>query len=164
MLLPPPNMATQQEWNNEVWKYHREIDNVNSWTPTFSFGVNGDLSIVYGTQIGRYIKLGKLVIASFNVTTTSFTYSTSSGGLIISGLPYLAEENDLIFHTQSIPYFYGLTLNAGYTSISGWVYGGAIALYASGSGKTTSHAINSTHTASGTNIAAYGTISYFSEV
>lgn len=58
-----------------------------NWTPAITFDTAGDLSVAYSAQVGSYIRIGKLIIASFNVVTSSFTHSTASGLLRLSGLP-----------------------------------------------------------------------------
>jgi hypothetical protein len=57
-----------------------------SWTPTFTFGTPGNLSVVYNTQTGRYVRIGDVVYYSFSLNVTP-TFSSSSGNAIIGGLP-----------------------------------------------------------------------------
>ena len=59
-----------------------------SWTPVLTFATPGDLAVVYSTQVGRYVKIGKFVLAQFAITTTTFTHSTAAGGLQITGVPF----------------------------------------------------------------------------
>jgi len=57
-----------------------------TWTPTAIFsGGNGDLS--YGIQVGRYVKVGKVVTCTGYLL---FGESTASGNLQIGGLPFQA--------------------------------------------------------------------------
>src|SRR3990167_2315406 len=58
------------------------------WTPIFTFGTPGDLTIVYGTQAGFYLRIYDYVFAWFNVYMTTFTHSTASSTAKITGLPY----------------------------------------------------------------------------
>jgi hypothetical protein len=51
-----------------------------TFTPTLTFG-----SLVYSTQAGRYIKIGKLVTFTFGLTTTR---TSSSSIFQMSGLPF----------------------------------------------------------------------------
>jgi hypothetical protein len=61
-----------------------------SWTPVLTFATPGDLNVVYSTQVGRYIKIGKFVQLVFAITTTTFTHTTAAGGLQITGVPFLS--------------------------------------------------------------------------
>ncbi len=59
-----------------------------TWTPTITFSTLGDLAVVYSVRIGTYTKIGRLVTATFNLVTTTFTHTTASGNLRITGLPF----------------------------------------------------------------------------
>ncbi|MNS28870.1 hypothetical protein D3C72_608580 [compost metagenome] len=64
-----------------------------TFTPTITFGTPGDLNVVYSVQTGTYTKIGRLVHFWVNLTTTTFTHTTASGALLISGLPFAASGN-----------------------------------------------------------------------
>jgi hypothetical protein len=57
-----------------------------SWTPTITFETAGDLSTAYSAQTGTYVRIGVMLYVRFIVTFTP-TFSTSSGSLLITGLP-----------------------------------------------------------------------------
>ena len=59
-----------------------------TWTPTFSFSTNGDLSVTYTTQVGSYTKIGNTVRLAFNIVTSAFTHTTASGNAQIGTLPF----------------------------------------------------------------------------
>ena len=59
-----------------------------SWTPTIEFTSLGDLSVSYTTNSGAYTRIGDLVHVAWRITTSSFTYSTTSGNMRVTGLPY----------------------------------------------------------------------------
>lgn len=59
-----------------------------TWTPVLTFATPGDLNVVYSTQTGGYIKMGNLVLVNFNIATSTFTHSTASGNMQITGLPF----------------------------------------------------------------------------
>lgn len=61
-----------------------------AWTPVLTFGTPGDLSVVYSTQTGYYVQIGKLIIASAIINTSTFTYTSASGNLRVTGLPTAA--------------------------------------------------------------------------
>lgn len=58
-----------------------------SWTPAVTYTTPGDLSVSYTTQIGRYVKIGKLVFLKGVITFTP-TFTTASGELRITGIPF----------------------------------------------------------------------------
>jgi hypothetical protein len=55
-----------------------------SWTPVLRFG-GASTGITYSTQTGRYVRLGSLVVAFFEIRLTS--RGSSTGRASISGLP-----------------------------------------------------------------------------
>jgi len=59
-----------------------------SWTPNFSPASGSFTSITWADQTGRYVKVGRMVIAWGSVYTNSITVGTASGDLQISGLPF----------------------------------------------------------------------------
>lgn len=63
-----------------------------SWTPAVTFASAGDLSVAYTTQVGRYTKIGNLCVATFNIVTSSFTHTSATGNLRISGVPFTIEN------------------------------------------------------------------------
>lgn len=71
-------------------------ENVGSWTPTLTAATPGDLSVVYLVRIGSYIKIGKLVFVWLNLQTTTFTWTTASGNLQITGLPFTSANTNFV--------------------------------------------------------------------
>lgn len=59
-----------------------------SWTPVIG-GSGGTSGQTYGTQTGRYIKIGKLVIAQFQCVLTA--KGTITGNVEIQGLPFTSD-------------------------------------------------------------------------
>lgn len=57
-----------------------------SWTPVFTFGTPGNLSVSYSVQFGSYTRIGSVVYYMFVVGCTP-TFTTSSGEAQITGLP-----------------------------------------------------------------------------
>lgn len=73
----------------------REHKNVHStgtegrWTPTLTITPTaGDLSVTYATRLGTYTKIGRSVFLTFYIVTQTFTHTTASGDVIITGIPY----------------------------------------------------------------------------
>lgn len=58
-----------------------------SWTMGLTFATPGDLNVVYSAQTGRYTKAGRAFLYDGTVTTTTFTYTTATGTLRVTGLP-----------------------------------------------------------------------------
>ncbi|MFD3301981.1 hypothetical protein [Aquipseudomonas alcaligenes] len=81
-----------------------------TWTPVLTFSTPGDLSVAYSAQSGRYTKVGRLVSADFTVVTTTFTHTTASGELQMTGLPFTNGASN----SQSTLGFGGIT-KAGFT-------------------------------------------------
>lgn len=63
-----------------------------SWTPVLTFVTPGNLSVTYSVQLGYYIKIGKLVMVSWQISTSAFTHTTANGALNITGLPFTHEN------------------------------------------------------------------------
>lgn len=58
------------------------------WTPVLTFATPGDLNVVYSVQSGKYTKIGRVAVCQFRITTSTFTHTTASGNLQITGLPF----------------------------------------------------------------------------
>lgn len=67
-----------------------------TWEPTLTFATPGDLSVVYNVRIGRYHKIGSLVSMRFQVITSTFTQTTASGDLRITGIPFTPDVSGVI--------------------------------------------------------------------
>jgi len=64
-----------------------------TWTPAITCTTPGNLSVTYSIQSGFYTKVGRMVFAHYDVTTSAFTHTTASGTFIISGLPFSATSS-----------------------------------------------------------------------
>lgn len=78
-----------------------------TWTPVLTFATPGDLSVAYSTQVGRYTRIGRLVTVIGVTATSTFTHTTASGNLNITGLPFASANVS------------GILVN-GSVSASGW--------------------------------------------
>jgi hypothetical protein len=58
-----------------------------SFTPTFKFATEGDLSVSYARQIGRYTRIGNRIFFDYVIRFTP-TYTTASGHALFDGLPF----------------------------------------------------------------------------
>ena len=70
--------------------HHLDDYEEGSFTPTF-VGTSG-LAITYDTQVGRYVKVGRVVHAFVELGSDAVTYA--SGNLEINGLPFAADDVD----------------------------------------------------------------------
>lgn len=64
-----------------------------AWTPTLTFAVPGDLSVAYTTRAGWYWRLGNIFYVQAQIETSTWTWTTASGSLKVTGFPgysYLA--------------------------------------------------------------------------
>lgn len=59
-----------------------------TWTPVLTLATPGDLNVVYSIQTGTYTKVGRLVAATFSVVTSTYTFTTGSGNVQITGAPF----------------------------------------------------------------------------
>lgn len=61
-----------------------------TWTPTLTFATPGNLNAVYSIRYGTYTKIGNLVTLAWGIVTTTWTHTTASGQLSITGAPFIA--------------------------------------------------------------------------
>lgn len=87
-----------------------------TWTPVVTFATAGDLNVVYSSQSADYTKNGRDVRAHFLTALSTFTHTTASGALRITGVPF-AVANAGISYTVAC-FFSGIT-KAGYTQVNG---------------------------------------------
>jgi virginiamycin A acetyltransferase len=59
----------------------------SAWTPVLTCATPADLDVTYATQIGRVHRIEKLRICTFEIVTSTFSWSAASGSLQITGLP-----------------------------------------------------------------------------
>lgn len=63
-----------------------------TWTPVVADGASGTTVATYTTSSGNYVKIGKLVSASFVVTNIVTTTLTAANNVFIRSLPYSTES------------------------------------------------------------------------
>lgn len=59
-----------------------------TWTPVLTFATPGDLAVTYVVQQGSYTKIGRVVFYTIDIQTSAFTWTTASGGALLTGLPF----------------------------------------------------------------------------
>ena len=70
-----------------------------SWTPVLG-GSGGTSGQTYGTQVGRYIKIGKMVMAWYDITLTAKGTITTSAQ--IQGLPFASDSSGTAPYVHSV--------------------------------------------------------------
>lgn len=68
---------------NSPISVYRELD----FTPVLSCQTPGDLSVAYTSQLGRITQIGKVVLLECYILTSTFTHTTASGDVRITGVP-----------------------------------------------------------------------------
>lgn len=129
-----------------------------TWIPVLMFATPGDLTVVYAAQIGTYTKVGRLVTATFSIVTSTFTHTTASGAVLISGLPFTCAASH---------HFIGTMIAAGiikatYTQFTPRVrdtFGTQIEVTAQGSGVASANVV-STDMPTGGTVNFRGTLTY----
>ena len=71
-----------------------------TWTPVLTFATPGDLVVAYGAQAGAYTKIGRLILLTCRVGTTTFTHTTASGACQVTGFPFTG--NGAVEHHGSL--------------------------------------------------------------
>ena len=83
-----------------------------TWTPYLG-GENGDGTITYTTQAGRYVKIGSLVNCFFYIAVNAVPSTPSAGTGLIKGLPYTVLNDDAAYGGGGVVNWYnGLHNNA----------------------------------------------------
>lgn len=100
---------------------------IGTWTPVLTFNTPGDLSVAYTTQSGDYVRTGRHWTLAFNIVTSSFTHTTASGNLLVTGQPVAATTN-----LGGSVRWQGVT-KANYTQITPRIGSSSISFHASGS-------------------------------
>lgn len=89
---------------------YAEVD----WTPVLTFATPGNLAVTYSVQIGKLTRHGRMRFASFQILTTTFTHTTASGNLQVTGLPDTNNANIAVLGSCE---WQGIT-KASYTQVS----------------------------------------------
>ncbi|BAQ90490.1 hypothetical protein [uncultured Mediterranean phage uvMED] len=72
-----------------------------SWSPTYT-ALSTNPTAAYNVQIGRYVKVGQIVMASFRIQTSS--NSGGVGSIFVAGLPFASENVTSMFTAGVVGY------------------------------------------------------------
>ena len=148
--VPQPSFKSIQDWcarsnaldsreQRDIEDEFNKIGIVKRWTPALTFATPGNLSVAYTTAVADYVRVREWVTANFRILTSSFTWTTSTGNLQITGLPYTAStsSNDANYVWQGGGLVFGGITKANYTQFTPQVSAGSnvILIGASGSGQ-----------------------------
>ena len=65
-----------------------------TFTPTIDVtGTSGTLSISYSNQVGRYVKVGRIVHFTIDIRLSSWSRGTGTGGIMVVGLPFIPVDS-----------------------------------------------------------------------
>ena len=130
-----------------------------TWTPVVTFATPGDLSVAYTTQVGTYMRVGNMVTVNASLVLSTFTHTTASGNLQITGLPFTAKTVSGQQHHGTIR-FEGFTL-ANYTHFTTQVSSNSSTVLISAS-KTAAGAVllTTAEFTTGSSVRIYFTLTY----
>jgi hypothetical protein len=126
------------------------------FTPVLTCGTPGNLAITYGTQAGFYTKIGRLVTVHIEIGTATFTHTTASSLVFITGLPFVpAQANFAAFSS------WGGFTSANYTFLGAQISSTVSNVYVnkSGSGQAFTVALITDFPTGGT-VQLYSNFSY----
>lgn len=126
-----------------------------------TFATPGNL-VFAGTTPFEWTRSGNLCTLSFAIDSTTFTHTTASGFLRLTGLPFTVQSNiNVQVGLGTVTAFQGIT-KANYTqfglrAVANQTY---MQVYASGSGQTLT-SVAATDMPTGGTVSLYGSITYF---
>lgn len=93
------------------------VTNDVAWTPVLTFATPGNLAVTYTTQFGRVTQLSaNKVLVHVNIVTSAFTFTTATGNLQITGLPFISQNTAGLTARGSLSF--GGINKAGYSQIA----------------------------------------------
>lgn len=127
----------------------------SNWTPVLTFSTPGNLAVTYTAQTGQCTKVGRRVSLTMRLDLSSFTYTTASGTLTITGLPFAPAATSI-----GVVRFGGIN-KAGYTQVALQVAGAATSatLVASGMGAAPASVV-AADVPSGGSVTLWASITY----
>ena len=66
-----------------------------TFTPSIDVsGTSGSLSVSYSAQVGRYVKVGRIVHFTIDIRLSSWSRGTGTGGIMVLGLPFAPADSN----------------------------------------------------------------------
>lgn len=112
-MIPPFRREFDAAMDPVAAHYALNLGKAATWTPTLTFATPGDLSVAYTTRQGTIVSIGSLRIVTFSIVTSTFTFTTASGNLQVTGLTL---ANSAAVNTVGTMQWQGIT-KAGHTQI-----------------------------------------------
>lgn len=131
-----------------------------SWTPVFTFGTPGNLSVAYATQVGVYQRVGNMVMLQWYLEFTP-TWTTSSGIVTITGLPFAAVSTSFSYVIGSVFLGSQALYPTGCTAPTCWIVPGSSAITMLAQGAGNSNNFSTTQYATGVAASIVGSVTYF---
>ena len=161
-LQPSPTRANSQ-LHSDVPGYAER-----SWTPSLTLSTPGDLSVTFLLQLGRYIKLGSLIVCFFSLDVSSWTFLTGSGNLQLTGLPFpaLLIPGTGAAWSSGNSYWAGVNPTNGYTDLMPRLGGAASysEFIMSGDAQASVLTITSAHVPTGSTFVLGGVVIYIADL
>lgn len=151
----------RRELNDELLELARAVNELaaGEWTPTITFETPGNLSVAYSTRQGFYTVKDEVVTLYYTLITSTFTHTTASGNLELTGLPFKVRTDRLMANSLR---FNGVT-KTGATQAYALTLGTAddrLRFSMSGSGFAQGY-ITAADMPTGGSVILQGTINYF---
>lgn len=145
------------DWVTQFW---RDATRKGLWTPNFTFATAGNLSKTFSIQAGWYnVSPSGLATVQFALATATFTHTTASGALSITGLP-LTASSEASFVGVSTLQWQGIT-KANYSQWTPYILAGGTTLGISGCGSGQSNvSLSASDMPTGGSVVLFGTIQF----
>lgn len=124
MALSKPTNCSNSDYANRIGLLFDAANDAKldeyetgTFTPSLTFATPGDLSVAYSTRSGFYTVAGNVVFINFTIITSTFTHTTASGNLRMSGFPFTVSASTTSFRHLGPVEWQGVT-KANYTDVN----------------------------------------------
>jgi hypothetical protein len=130
-----------------------------AFTPVATFATPGDLAITYSQRQADWSRNGRLITVNFTVKSSAFTFTTASGTLRITGLPFTASSDTDYFSAGSV--IWGGITKAGYTQVNPFVLAGeSVIRFAAGASASAASDVLAADTPTAGTLLLRGSVTY----
>ena len=92
-----------------------------TFTPTIDVtGTSGTLSLSYSNQVGRYVKVGRIVHFTIDIRLSSWNRGTGTGGIMVVGLPFAPVDTGNFSRANGFCNLYNWNYSADSADIPVW--------------------------------------------